>query len=1149
MARAHFIVAALLITIVGVGAATAASRTVREPAFGLPHFYGDTDVELARENGREIAKDRLGQLILLARVGRGTLYQVFGLLDPTTLDDDIEARSTAYTSSELNRMFERLPQASRDVLMAYCDGVNDTIEAIYAGTFPEPLEVSALRELGFTNDLFGNATIISDQIDPFYRAPGDDAQRPNGGFQFTPEMAIAIGVLEIRNFGVETFDEPRRLNELQALVRAHGEATGMQIWDDINFLNDPLAPVTVPDPATPGYGGSLSSRRVENRALIRRDSFPQRDYAALSDRRAAAAAAREEFAARWGAWPKLGSYAWAIAGNRSESGNPWLGGFPQTGIQTPSLMHFADNRSAEGIQGVGMEFAGGPFVLIGHSDSVAWTSTTAQLRTGETYIEEIVLENADRLRHIDEGSPSPLSARVETFRGNEETSRTFWRSRVRDGNGGTRSVIEFMGDVDGMSDGSTGGSFLAVDGSFDQRYVDGYLAILSGRGAGQIRRIAEVESSSSVRIDSGAPWAELPDRTSSYVAVRAESPLIAVALESPIFLEESTSILGFSLMQRATTISDIESAARLMPSTHNFLAADNRPFAGIGTESGNGNIGYWSSGFSRVRQDATDPRLPIDGAGPNPFVIVAGTVETATSTSLQLTDAFAGRDFSPPPPNFRYLDPMQVGSEYVVAILSGAGGKQTRRIASNTGSILEVEYPWGVVPEAGDAFEVYEIVAMPEAINPAEGYLANWNNKAATADEGLTFGRQFRHIFILERLAATAGWNRAEQRQLNRDVAGLEGKGALGRFLVPRLQQAVQAAGAAAADVEAIVDRLVAHNRAPSLGRLFVDPVLDTTVFGEVAFLNTLSDRLARNIYGDELSAAFAVPRGALGLNIVQHAIDTAAGDLPGGYPQSYAGDYLNGRDWRELAVDTLRELASEGGIPSDTERPLRRYRHPLAAVRPELEFEPTLAGNRGTWEQIVEVGPEVRGEFIFPLGQSGMLEGSLAAVDRIDPNFDSLQPIWRDWRFVPMLNVSREMVGGGDEDSDGDGVPDAYERWYFGDLDRDANDDRDGDGLGLRGEYVMGAAPTVADTDGDGTRDGFDLSLQDRLTAQCVADCNDDGSVGINELIRGVNIALGNDDIESCAVFDLDGNGRVAVSELIRGVRAALGGCRVLSV
>src|SRR5262245_49307196 len=76
--------------------------TVREPAFGLPHFYAATDVAMARENGREIAKDRLGQLILLARVGRGTFSEVFALLDPSTLDDDIVARQTDYASRELN---------------------------------------------------------------------------------------------------------------------------------------------------------------------------------------------------------------------------------------------------------------------------------------------------------------------------------------------------------------------------------------------------------------------------------------------------------------------------------------------------------------------------------------------------------------------------------------------------------------------------------------------------------------------------------------------------------------------------------------------------------------------------------------------------------------------------------------------------------------------------------------------------------------------------------------------------------------------------------------------------------------------------------------------------------------------------------------
>ena len=200
---------------------------MREPAYGLPHFFADTDLELVRENGREIAKDRLGQLILISRVGRGTLAQIFGILLPGATDDDLQVRREGYTSGELNAMWEKLPERDRELILEYCRGINDTIEAIYAGELPEPLEVSTLRFLGFGDDLFGNATVISDQQDPFYRAPGgSDPERPNGGFQFTPEMAISVAVLQVRNFGLASFGEASRLSQLQALMDAHGSEAG-----------------------------------------------------------------------------------------------------------------------------------------------------------------------------------------------------------------------------------------------------------------------------------------------------------------------------------------------------------------------------------------------------------------------------------------------------------------------------------------------------------------------------------------------------------------------------------------------------------------------------------------------------------------------------------------------------------------------------------------------------------------------------------------------------------------------------------------------------------------------------------------------------------------------------------------------------------
>jgi hypothetical protein len=1066
--------------------ASAAAVTFREPAFGLPHIFADTDLELARENGREIAKDRLGQLILLGRVGRGTLSQAFGLLDPSTLDDDIEARQTQYTSSELNNMWAKLPQRERDLIMEYCKGVNDTIEEVYAGNLPEPIEVNILRNtLGLDDDLFGNATNISDQVDPHYLAPGGaDPSRPNGGFQFTPEIAVAIGVLEVRTFGLEGFDEFNRLEELQDLIAVHGMTTGTELWDDRNFLNDPLAPISVPDPTTPGFGGPLAALRDHAQLARFALQFPRFDYGAVTRRLQAAREARAEFARQWGAWPAMGSYAWIIGGGKSDTNNPWIGGFPQTGIQTPSIMHFAENRSAEGadhrIRSIGMEFAGAPIVLIGQTDTVAWTSTTAQLRVVDTFLEEIIGEDNDTVRYDDEGSPAALSQRTETFRAafGPDTVKVFWRSHERGGNGGSRAITDFVGNASGTAESATATTLVDDDASFGGSLVGGHVLIIDGTGAGQIREIQSVPNGTTLDVNA---WTTLPGDDSVYVAVNSGNTIMAVAVDSPAWLEEITTVLGFAQFPRAESVMDIRAGVRVMPTTHNFPSADNQAFNGTGTQSGNGNTGYFSSGYSRIRQGAEDSRLPLIGTAANPLVIASGTVQSATSTQLTATSGVFTIDLSPEAINYRYNNPTQLGSEYVVAITSGASYKQSRRIAGNPSTTtIDIEFPWGITPSPGDTFDVYEIVAMPEAVNPSEAYTANWNNKAATADEGDGFGRQHRNIFILERLDAENTWDRGEQRQLNKDVAGLDGKGAFGRYLIPRLRDAVDAVGNGGnPDVDTVLAQLEAFQAAPEFGRAFIDPVTATTRAGEYPFLESLISQLSSDIYGGEYAGAISVPGGGDGLNLVQHAIDSAAGDVPGSYVQAYSGDYFNGTGWDTLVRDRLSILAS-GGIPADSPRGNSTYNHPLAALFPVLSFEPTPVGNRGTYEQIVEVGPVVKGEFIFPLGQSGLIEGTFGGVTAIDPNVESLQPIWRDWRFVPMLHAGEDIEGGGSPDGDGDGVWDAFERWYFDDTSPKANDDGDGDKADLIDEFLAGTDPTDPDTDDDGIPDGRDSIGQD---------------------------------------------------------------------
>jgi nucleoside phosphorylase len=59
-----------------------------------------------------------------------------------------------------------------------------------------------------------------------------------------------------------------------------------------------------------------------------------------------------------------------------------------------------------------------------------------------------------------------------------------------------------------------------------------------------------------------------------------------------------------------------------------------------------------------------------------------------------------------------------------------------------------------------------------------------------------------------------------------------------------------------------------------------------------------------------------------------------------------------------------------------------------------------------------------------------------------------------------------------------------------------------------------------------------------------CTGDCNDDGVVELDELVRGVGAALGTADAEQCRAFRMTTDGAVAIGELVQAVQRALRGC-----
>ena len=96
-------------------------------------------------------------------------------------------------------------------------------------------------------------------------------------------------------------------------------------------------------------------------------------------------------------------------------------------------------------------------------------------------------------------------------------------------------------------------------------------------------------------------------------------------------------------------------------------------------------------------------------------------------------------------------------------------------------------------------------------------------------------------------------------------------------------------------------------------------------------------------------------------------------------------------------------------------------------------------------------------------------------------------------------------VVAAGWRDSDGDWMPDAYENSYAflnSQSAADADQDYDGDGLTNYQEYKLGTRPDLADTDGDGMSDGWEVihGLNPKDPTDSNIDSDNDGLINLLE-------------------------------------------------
>src|SRR4029077_10138476 len=98
--------------------------TVERDRWGVPHIRANSVQDLAEAQGYVMAQDRLWQMDLLRRVGRGQLSEI---LCPATLDVDKQFRTFGFGRAA-DRDIPLMEPAQRILMEAYARGINRFID-------------------------------------------------------------------------------------------------------------------------------------------------------------------------------------------------------------------------------------------------------------------------------------------------------------------------------------------------------------------------------------------------------------------------------------------------------------------------------------------------------------------------------------------------------------------------------------------------------------------------------------------------------------------------------------------------------------------------------------------------------------------------------------------------------------------------------------------------------------------------------------------------------------------------------------------------------------------------------------------------------------------------------------------------------------
>jgi penicillin amidase len=331
--------------------------------FGIPHIKAQSEQDMYRALGFVNAQDRLWQMDVFRRISHGRLAEVLG---PKLIALDKKHRVLGFRRLA-ERLYEKADAKSKAICSAYVDGINYYIDGSAGKLPPEFRLLKYEPEKWSPNDVYSVLMWQQWMVT----------------FNWESELAV---VALIQKFG------PEEAAELISFPAVEG-------------------PTIIPEtdkqysPAPSRKDGTIIPPEID---------YSQIRFEAVEKNSAGPHAllmkSRSEVYA---------SNAWAVAGERSSSGEPILCNDPHIPHTLPSIWYMA-HLSAPGIDAAGIMTLGVPMIVMGHTRHIAWGDTTAVADTQDLYLEKLNPDNPDEYLSGDTYRPFDVQKETITYRDDGE---------------------------------------------------------------------------------------------------------------------------------------------------------------------------------------------------------------------------------------------------------------------------------------------------------------------------------------------------------------------------------------------------------------------------------------------------------------------------------------------------------------------------------------------------------------------------------------------------------------------------------------------------------------------------------------------------------------------------------------------------------